>query len=579
MHRRSKVSKVPPIKYGDKWILDPSGRANAYAKCFDSKFKLPPERVEMFFGPPVDTMIDLNIIRSRAVKKELRNLRTNQATGPDRLAAILLRALAAALALPVAILCRRMFHEHVWPTRWRTHFLFPLFKKGSVFDPNNYRGLHLTSILSKVAERVIGNPLIMFLQEKGFGTCQWAFRKRASARDLVTLSLAVWILATCQNLKVGIYLADIAAAFDRVSRCLLLGKLCQCGVSPSFSDFLNSYLQEREARVTVGGAMSEAFVLCDMVYQGTVLGPTLWNTFFGDIANEIVSGDQQCQIFADDLNAIVKRDVHISNDLVISELQEIQQRAHAWGNRNRVTFDPAKEHFHILHPLYGEGTQFKLLGILLDSEFNMTPLIDSILAKITPKIRAIERMRHVYSLHQLLDQFKMHIWSYLEYSNGAIIVAKVADRRRLDKAQRGFLYRLGCNDTQAFVDCNFAPPSLRRAIGILGFLHKRTLGKCHASILQALPPVDDHRYRYHSKSLQSFLESVRAWPALYNRSLWQYVIIYNRLPQGLIETGDVSTFQAKLTQLAKGRASNNDPRWRESFQSCEDVGFFHTVSG
>ena len=77
---------------------------------------------------------------------------------------------------------------------------------------------------------MIGSPLIAWLQAHGFGNAQWVFRKLASARDLVTISLAKWVLCFCTFKQVGIYLADIAAAFDRVSRKLLLGKLAEKGV-------------------------------------------------------------------------------------------------------------------------------------------------------------------------------------------------------------------------------------------------------------------------------------------------------------------------------------------------------------
>ena len=48
-------------------------------------------------------------------------------------------------------------------------------------------------------------------------------------------------------------------------------------------------------------------------------------------------------------------------------------------------------------------------------------------------------------------------------------MAKPVERARIDKMQRGFLYGIECNDADAFVSYNFAPPSIRRAIGILGF--------------------------------------------------------------------------------------------------------------
>ena len=47
--------------------------------------------------------------------------------------------------------------------------LWPLFEKGSVYDLSRYRGIHLSCILSKVIESVIGNLLIIFLQAGDFG--------------------------------------------------------------------------------------------------------------------------------------------------------------------------------------------------------------------------------------------------------------------------------------------------------------------------------------------------------------------------------------------------------------------------
>ena len=51
-----------------------------------------------------------------------------------------------------------------------------------------------------------------------------------------------------------------------------------------------------------------------------------------------------------------------------------------------------------------------------------------------------------------------------------------------------------------------------------------------------------------------------------------YVLIYNRLPQVLVDCETVSAFQGKLTQLAKVCAQRDDGNsWRSAFQSCADV--------
>ena len=573
MHRKCKSRTCAPLKPNDgsNWVREPKEKTDLFAKTFNNKFPLPAETHELFFAYVQPRMTELNVIRSRHARKELRKLRVDQATGPDHHAAILLANLADVLDVPLAILCRRIYREASWPQRWRLHWLVPLFKKGNVYDPRNYRGIHLTSILSKVAERIIGSPLIAFLQQHGFGDAQWAFRKKTGARDLVTCTIASWIVGICPGSKIGIYLADISGAFDRVSRSLLLAKLSQHGVPDQFVDFLNSYLQPREGKVTVEGALSESLALSDMVFQGTVLGPTLWNAFCADIPESVAGSHQKVQFFDDDLNASVTRPMHMSDDLIQSELVGIQARAHIWGQRNRVTFDPSKESFHVIHPLCDDESEFNLLGVLMDSALSTCPLIDRLLKKARAKARAIARMRHMYSLEALLNQFKSHIWSFIEYCSGAIVCAKPQDRRRIDKMQRGFLYQLECDDVTAFVDYNFAPPSLRRAIAMLGFIHKRVLGSCHPLVAQVLPYSNDAAARYHTKCLVSHFDEVRGFRSSYDNSIWVFVLVYNRLPQELIDTGCVHTFQAKLNQLAKMRAKNNDPYWRDSYQSCVDV--------
>ena len=94
----------------------------------------------------------------------------------------------------------------------------------------NYRGVHLTSILSKLAEKIIGHRLVPFLQHNAYGDNQWAFSTGLGAADLVTMLIKSWMLGFCTGKKVGAYPSDISGAFDRVSKMLLLAKLYHFGV-------------------------------------------------------------------------------------------------------------------------------------------------------------------------------------------------------------------------------------------------------------------------------------------------------------------------------------------------------------
>jgi hypothetical protein len=570
LNNQKAPSLFPPLKdKSGQWCRTPVSKANAFAACWTEKCQLLPETFEHFFAHVADGMPAWFAIRARTVKRMLRKLRVDQATGPDGFSAKLLVKLASVICRPLAILIRRIFNEARWPDKWRVHHIAPLFKRGSVFMPGQYRGVHLTSILSKTVERVIGLPLTAFLEKRGFGDAQWAFRKKSSARDMITIYVAKWVLAICSGKKIGLYLSDISGAFDKVSRVLLIGKLSQVGLPDTFLDFLNSYLSQREGFVRVEGALSEAMVLANMVFQGTVLGPSLWNAFFADVATEIPTGSQEVNPFADDLSATTLAHQSVSENIVWDELTEIQHRTHEWGRKNQVEFDPSKEFLVIVHPL---GDDFKLLGTLFDCKLTMVPCLEALLSKIRPKMRALLRLRHLYPTSTMMNQYKCHIWGLKEYSTGALILAPPSQLVRLDKIQRWYLHELGVSDTEAFVTYNFAPPSLRRSIGIFGFLHKRVLGDCHPGVRAALPFWVATGANFHDKALHPFTENVQYCKrTLFDRSLYAYILMYNRLPQELVDIPTVKDFQKKLTHLAKQRAMRDQEDWRSSFQHLSDI--------
>ena len=102
-----------------------------------------------------------------------------------------------------------------------------------------------------------------------------------------------------------------------------MGKLAQIGLPPRFLAFLHAYLLPREGLVRVEGALSEVMTLLDMVFQGTVLGPSLWNAFFADVAEFVPCENQEINLFADDLTVMTYKTQHASDHLVLDEFKEI----------------------------------------------------------------------------------------------------------------------------------------------------------------------------------------------------------------------------------------------------------------
>ena len=232
------------------------------------------------------------------------------------------------------------------------------------------------------------------------------------------------------------YMADISAAFDRVSRTLLLGRLSEIGLPDSFLDFLNSYVQPREGRVTLGSVTSDVIELSDMCFQGTCFGPALWNSFFGGIAEGLRDATHEPFLFADDLTVLSEYPVATDAETLESDKQRMRNQTLEWGRRNRVCFDASKEQFEVIHPRRGSDVDFRILGIYLDGKLRMKPCIHKMMAKIRGKIKSILRLRSIYEKSQLISLYKSHVWSIMEYHTCSIILANHTELDRLDRAQR-----------------------------------------------------------------------------------------------------------------------------------------------
>lgn len=430
----------------------------------------------------------------------------------------------------------------------------PIYKKDSVYAPEHYRGIHLTSTISKVVERAIGNPLIRYLEQCGYGANQWGFKKLSSARDLTLVCMSTWILNCCRGQKVALYLSDISFAFDRFFKDFMLAKLHSAGVADVFIDFLSSYLEPRIGQVAIEGVLSECITLADMVFQGTVLGPMLWNCFFQDVALPATSRDGKENLFADDLSIYKCFSLEVSNFDAIADMQFTKNSVHMWGARNRVAFDPETEHVVVLHPSHGEGELVKLLGCIIDPKMTMMPAIGLTLSRARPKVKALLRTRGIYKAAHLIIQYKTHIWGLIEYHYGAILHATPTAFARLDRLQASFLEEMHLTPEVAFLEHNFAPPMLRRDIGILGFIPKRVFGHGHPALAVFLPFASSPS-PWHSKPLENFVNEVN----LYFRSIFSMVHVINRLYQDLAEIPTVMKFPKILTQLARRRCANGGP--------------------
>ena len=212
-----------------------------------------------------------------------------------------------------------------------------------------------------------------------------------------------------------------------------------------------------------------------------------------------------------------------------------------------------------------EGNGVRYIGLLTSIRLIMRQVVDTILAKIRPRIKALLRTRSHYTIASLIEQFKTHIWGLMEAHTGGIFHASSSILEQFDKSQNHFLEELGETEATGFLKFNFAPPALRRNIAALGMIHKKVLGKCHPSFDSLLPSKACAEEGRHSKQLYGHWLEVKEHRALFNRSIFGMVDIYNNLPQAVVDSISVSIFQGRLTEVARRRCQHLEPDWNLSF--------------
>ena len=222
----------------------------------------------------------------------LKSLEVNSAAGPDGMAAIVLKKLAAVIAIPLLKLLRKIINTGIWPETWKAHHIFPLFNRGTSSNSENYRGIHLTPQISKVVERILAHLFITPLVRSVciFGPNQFAYTRNRGSRDMIAFLMLSWLMAFMKREKIAFYRSDVTAAFDRVDAELLLQKLNHGGIHPRMHRVLESWLGTRKANVIVGGEMSIDIIMKDMIFQGTVFGiyfSVMLGVFFRQMASSM----------------------------------------------------------------------------------------------------------------------------------------------------------------------------------------------------------------------------------------------------------------------------------------------------
>ena len=202
----------------------------------------------------------------------IKELSPNSAGGPDSIPASLLINCAEEIAPALKIIFSHTLSSSLIPTSFKEAAIIPVFKSGDKSLPSNYRPISLTSVLSKVIEKIIRKQVLTFLSHRGcLNNTQHGFR---NGRSCLSALLDVYdnIMHMINNKStVDMIYLDFSKAFDKVDHGILLHKLRDLGITGRLGLWFFHFLNNRQHYVRMPGGISQPQPVLSGMPQGTVL--------------------------------------------------------------------------------------------------------------------------------------------------------------------------------------------------------------------------------------------------------------------------------------------------------------------
>ena len=179
----------------------------------------------------------------------------------------------------------RIFKSGVFPDAWTRFVIVPVYKKGSRNNPDNYRGIALLEIMSKLYVSILNKRLTFYVNAfEKLSESQAGFRAGYSTIDNAFILQSIISKYLCQKgRKLYVCFVDFKKAFDSVHRNKLFEILSKNGIKGNLFKAIRSIYENVKACVRNKNDLSEVFECPIGLRQGCNLSPVLFTLFINEL--------------------------------------------------------------------------------------------------------------------------------------------------------------------------------------------------------------------------------------------------------------------------------------------------------
>jgi hypothetical protein len=388
---------------------------------------------------------EILIISDIEIVRVIRKLKNGTAPGHDNISNDFIKLSSDYIINYLLKLFNSSLRTGKVPQDWKDAVVIPIFKGGERSRVINYRPISLTSLVSKIMERVIKFKLLDHLKRKNktISDLQHGFKKGHSCETQLLGFESELTEILDKGGKLHAVFIDFEKAFDKVDHKLLLEKLWIFTENKSLTNWIGDFLNKRSQKVMVGKTLSEKAQVTSGVPQGTVLGPLLFNIFIDDIKENISS---KLRLYADD--CVVYR--QIKNEVDVQLLQEDLNNIAKWVKHNKMglnikkckvikfgsRIDDMEQKYKIGENTLENVNTYKYLGIIFKKDLSWREHIEKISNKGIKALNFI--MRQIYGTNKEIKEkaYLTLIRPIIEYASSVWDPHKKIEIMNIEKVQR-----------------------------------------------------------------------------------------------------------------------------------------------